>query len=64
MKQGEIKVIDLPNERGDPTRVVADWCAFNPKVGKRTSKYVRGSKMAKTGEWEIEEVANIPHVDN
>ena len=64
MKQGEIKVIDLPNEKGDPTRVVADWCAFNPKVGKRTSKYVRGSKMAKTGEWEIEEVANIPHVDN
>jgi hypothetical protein len=64
MKQGELKVIDLPNEKGEPTRVVADWCAFNHKVGKRTSKYVRGSKMAKTGEWEIEEVANIPHVDN
>lgn len=64
MKQGEIKEIDLPNEEGLPTKVCAEWCSFNKKVGKRTSKYVRGSKMAKTGEWEIEEVANIPHCDN
>lgn len=64
MKQGEIKEIELPNEEGLPTKVCAEWCAFNKKVGKRTSKYVRGSKMAKTGEWEIEEVANIPHTDN
>lgn len=64
MKQGEIKEIDLPNEEGLPTKVCAEWCTFNKKVGKRTSKYVRGSKMAKTGEWEIEEVANIPHCDN
>lgn len=64
MKQGEIKEIELPNEEGLPTKVCAEWCSFNKKVGKRTSKYVRGSKMAKTGEWEIEEVANIPHTDN
>lgn len=64
IKQGEIKEILLPNEEGNPTKVVAEYCKFNPKVGKRTSKYVRGSKMAKTGEWEIEEVANIPHCDN
>ena len=64
MKQGEIKVIELPNEKGDPTRVCAQWCEYNEKIGERTSKYVRGSKMAKTGEWEIEEVANIPHTDN
>lgn len=64
MKQGEIKEIMLPNEEGTPTKVVAEWCSYNKKVGKRTSRYVRGSKMAKTGEWEIEEVANIPHVDN
>ena len=64
MTQGEIKVIDLPNDKGEPTRVVAEWCKYNPKIGERTSKYVRGSKMAKTGEWEIQDVANIPHTDN
>lgn len=64
MKQGEIVVIELPNEVGDPTRVVFEWCEYNPKVGKRTSKYVRGSKMAKTGEWELQDVSNIPHTDN
>ena len=64
MKQGEIKEINLPNEEGQPTKVCAEYCEFNKKVGKRTSKYVRGSKMAKTGEWEIEEVANIPHAVN
>lgn len=64
IKQGEIQEILLPNETGAPTKVVAEYCKFNIKVGKKTSKYVRGSKMAKTGEWEIEEVANIPHCDN
>ena len=64
IKQGEIKVIELPNEKCEPTRVVAQWCEFNSKIGQRTSKYVRGSKMAQTGEWEIEDVANIPHTDN
>ena len=64
MKQGEIKEILLPNEYGEPTRVVAQYCEYNEKIGQRTSKYVRGSKMAKTGEWEIPDVANIPHVDN
>lgn len=64
IKQGEIKEINLPNEEGNPTKVVAEWCAFNKKVGQRTSKYVRGSKMAVRGSWEIEEVANIPHCDN
>lgn len=64
MKQGEIKVIELPNEVGEPTTVCAEWCKYNPKIGERTSKYVRGSKMAKTGEWEIQDVANLPHCDN
>lgn len=64
IKQGEIKEIMLTNEEIEPTKVVAEWCQYNPKIGKRTSKYVRGSKMAKTGEWEIQEVANIPHTDN
>ena len=62
--QGEIKEIMLNNEVGEPTKVCAEWCKYNPKIGQRTSKYVRGSKMAKTGEWEIQEVANIPHTDN
>ena len=64
IKQGEIQEILLPNEEGKPTKVCAEYCKFNVKVGKKTSKYVRGSKMAKTGEWEIEDVANIPHCDN
>lgn len=64
IKQGEIQEIMLPNEEGTPTKVVANYCTYNAKVGKKTSKYVRGSKMAKTGEWEIEEVANIPHAMN
>lgn len=64
IEQGEIKEIMLNNEVGAPTRVVAEWCKYNPKIGERTSKYVRGSKMARTGEWEIQEVANIPHTDN
>lgn len=64
IKQGEIQVIELPNEKGEPTRVVAEWCKYNPRIGERTGKYVRGSKMAKTGEWEIQDVANIPHTDN
>lgn len=64
MEQGDIKVVELPNDVGEPTRVCAEWCKYNPKIGDRTSKYVRGSKMARTGEWEIQDVANIPHTDN
>lgn len=64
IEQGEIKEIILENAVGEPTKVVAEWCKYNPKIGNRTSKYVRGSKMAKTGEWEIQDVANIPHTDN
>ena len=64
MKQGEVKEIILPNEVGTPTKVIAEYCEYNEKVGQKTSKYVRGSKMARTGEWEIQDVANIPHTDN
>lgn len=64
IKQGEVQEILLPNEDGTPTKVVAEYCEYNEKIGKRTSKYVRGSKMARTGEWETLPVANIPHTDN
>ena len=64
MKQGEIKVIEMPNATGEPTRICAQWCEYNPKIGERTSKYVINSKMARTGEFEIQDVANIPHTDN
>ena len=64
IKQGEIKEIILPNATGDPTKVIAEYCEYNSKIGQKTSKYVRGSKMAQTGEWEIKDVANIPHTDN
>ena len=62
--QGEVKEILLPNAIGDPTKVVEEYCEYNEKIGQKTSKYVRGSKMAQTGEWEIKDVANIPHTDN
>lgn len=64
IEQGELKEIMLENEFGQPTKVVAEWCKYNPKIGQRTSKYVRGSRMATHGEWEIQDVANIPHTDN
>lgn len=64
MKQGEIREIILENDVGEPTKVIAQWVEYNEKVGTRTGKYVRGSKMARTGEWEIEDCANIPHTDN
>lgn len=64
LAQGEIKTIELPNEEGEPTRVQVEWCKYNPKIGKKTGKYIRGSKMAVTGEWDIPDVANIPHTDN
>lgn len=64
MKQGEIKVVELPNGQQEPTRIVAQWCEYNPKIGERTSKYVMSSRMAKTGEFEIQDVANIPHTPN
>lgn len=64
VKQGEVGVIELPDEQGQPTKVAYEWCEFNEKIGTRTSKYVINSKMARTGEFEISPVANIPHVDN
>lgn len=64
MTQGDTIVVELPNEVGQPTKVCAQWCEFNKKVSNKTSKYVRGSKMARTGEWEIQDVANLPHCDN
>lgn len=64
VRQGDIATIELPDEQGQPTKIVYEWCKYNPKIGNRTSKYVINSKMAKTGEFEISPVANIPHVDN
>lgn len=64
VKQGEIGEIELPDEKGQPTKIAYEWCVFNEKIGTRTSKYVVNSKMARTGEFEISEVANIPHVEN
>ena len=63
LKQGEIKEISIPNDMGY-TKIAAEWCKYNPKIGQKTSKYVIGSKMAKTGEWEIKSVDEIPHTDS
>lgn len=60
LKQGEIREIKIPNDNGY-TKIAVEWCKYNPKIGKKTSKYVVGSKMAKTGEWEIADVSNIPY---
>lgn len=64
LQQGDIKEVWLTNDVGEPTKVCVEWCKYNPKIGQRTSKYVRGSRMASHGEWEIQQVANIPHTDN
>lgn len=60
IKQGEIKEIKIPNDEGY-TKIAVEWCKYNPKIGQKTSKYVVGSKMARTGEWEIEDVSQIPY---
>ena len=64
IKQGEVGIIELPDEQGQPTKIAYEWCEFNKKIGIKTSKYVINSRMARTGEFEISPVANIPHVDN
>lgn len=63
-EQGKIYNIELPNIDGEPTKVCYLQAKNNPKIAKATSKLIRGSKMAVTGEWEIQEVANLPHTDN
>lgn len=64
LKQGEVTVIHMPNLTGGMTTIAVEWCEFNEKVGQRTSKYLLGSKMATTGEWEMQDVASIPHTEN
>lgn len=63
-KQGELYNIDLPNAEGEPTKVCYLHTKTNHKIGVSTSKLIRGSKMAVTGEWEIQSVEAIPHTDN
>lgn len=62
-EKGKVYIIDLPNEDGEPTRVAYEWCLANPKLAKKTSKFMRSSKVAK-GDFEIDPVAEIPHNNN
>ena len=63
-EQGKIYTIELPNAEGEATKVCYLHTLNNPKIGASTSKLIRGSKMAVTGEWELDPVAALPHTDN
>lgn len=63
-EQGKIYTIDLPNEHGEPTKVCYLHTPSNKKIGESTSKLIRGSRMAVTGEYEIQSVASLPHTNN
>lgn len=64
IKQGEITEVNLINpSNGKTTKVKLEYCKYNPRIGEETSVYVVGSKMAQTGEFEMEPVAAIPYTD-
>ena len=63
--QGEIQLIKLSNGVDvDPTKVAFLHCKANEKLAKNTSKLIRNSKMAVTGEWEMDDITCAPHVQN
>lgn len=62
---GDIQEIHLSNGPDvDPTKVVFIHCKANEKLGRNTSKLIRNSKMAVTGEWEMDDITCCPHVQN
>lgn len=63
LKQGEVTIVNLKTDDGVVHRIAAEWCEYAKDIGTKTSRYVVGSKMAKTGEWEIPDVADIPHTE-
>lgn len=59
---GEIQLINLSNGvDSEPTKVAFLHCKANEKLAKNTSKLIRNSKMAVTGEWEIDDITVCPH---
>lgn len=62
LKQGEVKLIKINNGK-QITKIAVEWCEYAADIGEKTSKYVINSKMAKTGEWEIPDVSDIPHTE-
>lgn len=63
LKQGEVTTVNLKGDDGVVHRIAAEWCEYAEDIGEKTSRYVVGSKMAKTGQWEIPDVADIPHTE-
>ena len=63
MKQGDIREVKIPRPQGY-LKVVAEYAEFNQDVGEETAKYILGSKMTVTGEWEIPPVDEIPKTEN
>lgn len=62
---GEIQIINLSNGVDvEPTKVAFLHCKANEKLAKNTSKLIRNSKMAVTGEWELDDITCCPHVQN
>lgn len=61
---GEIQIINLSNGVDvEPTKVMFLHCKANEKLAKNTSKLIRKSKMAVTGDWEIPDITVCPYVN-
>ena len=63
VKQGDVFTTKILNDMGEPITVGAEWAKFNKKVAKRTASYIVGNGMIVSGEWDIKNVANIPHCE-
>lgn len=62
---GSIQIINLSNGPDvEPTKVAFLHAKANEKLGRNTSKLIRNSKMAVTGEWEMDDITCCPHVQN
>ena len=62
---GEVQIINLSNgPDADPTKVAFLHAKANEKLAKNTSKLIRNSKMAVSGEWELDDITCCPHVQN
>lgn len=63
VEQGSVFSVKVLNAKQEPITVGVEWVKTNEKIAERTADYIVGSKMAVSGEWDIKDVANIPHCE-
>lgn len=62
VEQGDIITKEYPlDDNKGVLRIALEYCAYNPEIGKKTSKYTQ-SKMISSGKWEIPQTDDIPSV--